>query len=44
MNDVVLNVRDLRVAYGGLSAKRSARLGVFSAPPSPALPGRGGSA
>ncbi len=43
MADVVLRVSDLKVACGGLRAARSARTGGYSAPPSPALPFRGGS-
>ena len=41
MADVVLRVSDLKVAYGGLRAARSARTGDTPAPPSPALTYRG---
>jgi hypothetical protein len=44
MTGGVLSVRGLRVSYGGQSAKRSALLCLYSAPLSPALPFRGGSA
>jgi hypothetical protein len=43
MNGVVLRIAGLRVAHGGQSAARSARPGVYMAPPSLALPCRGGS-
>ena len=35
MTDVVLRVSGLRVAYGGLRAARSARVGAYRAPPFP---------
>ena len=44
MTGVVLLVRGLEGAYGGQSATRSARPGEYSAPLSPAVPCRGGSA
>jgi hypothetical protein len=43
MSGVVLRNAGLRVAYGGQSAVRSARPGVYMALPSPALPCTGGS-
>ena len=41
MADVVLRVKGLKVAYGGLLAARSARPGDYRSPPSPSLPLKG---
>ena len=40
---VVLRIKDLKVACGGYSARRSARMGAHAAPPSPVLRCSGGS-
>jgi len=42
MTDIVLRVAGLRVAYGGLRAARSARLGGHQTPLLPAPPPAGG--